>query len=88
MPAYAAAARAVDLAGLPPAFVCVGTLDVFLDEDVDYAQRLNHAGVPTELHVYPGAPHGFDMLMGGAAISGRCRRETPPIGWPGSFAPG
>jgi acetyl esterase/lipase len=75
VPAYAAASRAVDLAGLPPAFVSVGTLDGFLDEDVDYAQRLNHAGVPTELHVYPGAPHGFDMLMPGAGVSAQCRRD-------------
>jgi acetyl esterase/lipase len=39
----------------------VGTVDGFLDEDVDYALRLNHAGVPCELHVYPGACHGYQM---------------------------
>lgn len=38
----------------------VGTLDLFLEENVAYAQRLMRAGVPTELHVYPGAFHGFD----------------------------
>jgi triacylglycerol lipase len=58
---YAAAARATDLAGLPPTFIATGALDLFVDEDVDYARRLIRAGVPTELHVYPGAVHGFDM---------------------------
>jgi len=59
VPPTAAPARATDLSGLPPAYVSVGTVDGFLDEDVDYALRLNHAGVPTELHVYPGACHGY-----------------------------
>ena len=61
VPIHAAPARATDLHGLPPAYVSVGTVDGFHDEDVDYAVRLNHAGVPTELHVYPGAPHGYQM---------------------------
>ena len=61
VPIHAAPARATDLRGLPPAFVSVGTVDGFHDEDVDYAVRLNQAGVPTELHVYPGAPHGYQM---------------------------
>ncbi|QGP81293.1 alpha/beta hydrolase fold domain-containing protein [Sphingobium sp. CAP-1] len=59
---YAAPARAGDLSGLPPAFVAVGALDLFLAEDMDYARRLIEAGVATELHVYPGAYHGFDVL--------------------------
>lgn len=75
VPIYAAAARATDLGGLPPALICVGTLDGFLDEDIGYAQRLNHAGVPTELHVYPGGPHGFDAIMPGTALARRARRE-------------
>lgn len=60
---YAAAARATDLSGLPPAFIAVGEFDLFLDEDIAYAQRLLAAGVPTELHVYPGAFHGSDRLV-------------------------
>ena len=44
IPAYAAAARAEDLGGLPPAYVCVGALDGFRDEDIDYARRLLQAG--------------------------------------------
>ena len=58
IPPYAAAARATDLTGLPEAYVCVGGADGFRSEDVIYAMRLYDAGVPTELHVYPGAPHG------------------------------
>jgi len=61
VPAYAAPARATDLAGLPEAYVCVGGADGFRDEDITYAMRLYGAGVPTELHVYPGAPHGVAM---------------------------
>lgn len=58
---YAAAARAEKLEGLAPAFIGVGTLDLFLEEDMEYARRLMRAGVSTELHVYPGAFHGFPM---------------------------
>ena len=66
---YAAPARAVDLTGLPPAYVDVGDLDIFRDEDIDYAQRLLAAGVPTELHVFPGCPHGFEMMAGDLPVS-------------------
>lgn len=76
VPAHAAPARAADLSGLPPAIVLVGALDGFLDEDVDYANRLMRAGVPTELHVYPGAPHGFDLLMPHSAVSRRARQDA------------
>jgi acetyl esterase/lipase len=75
VPAYAAAARADDLGGLPPAFVCVGTLDVFRDEDIDYARRLLEAGVPTEVHVYAGAPHGFLSVTPETTISKRAFAE-------------
>lgn len=61
-PRGAVPARVADLKGLPPAFIGVGTLDLFCDEDVDYAQRLNNAGVPAELIVVPGAFHGFDGI--------------------------
>ena len=58
VPYLAAPARCLDLTGLPPAIVTVGDLDLFVDEDVAYAQALSRAGVPAELHVYPGAYHG------------------------------
>ncbi|AFE09223.1 lipase 2 [Corallococcus coralloides DSM 2259] len=51
-----------DVSRLPPAFIAVGSLDVFFDESMDYARRLSRAGVPVELHVYPGAIHGFDAI--------------------------
>lgn len=72
---YAAAARASDLGGLPSALIVVGAIDGFVDEDVDFAMRLNRAGVETELHVYPGAPHGFDSLLPGTNVARRCRAD-------------
>jgi acetyl esterase/lipase len=66
---YAAASRATDLTNLPPAYIPVGALDLFVDENIEYAQRLIQAGVPTELHVYPGAFHGFDLFAPSAKVS-------------------
>ena len=66
---YAAPARAAELAGLPPTFLSVGQLDPFCGENLEYARRLLEAGVPTELHVYPGAYHGFDVLAPSARVS-------------------
>jgi acetyl esterase/lipase len=66
---YAAPARATDLAGLPPAYIDVGTADLFRDEDIAYAQRLMQAGVPTELHIYPGAVHGFEGMAPAARLT-------------------
>jgi acetyl esterase/lipase len=59
---YAAASRAEDLSLLPPTFLSSGALDLFVEENIEYARRLIRAGVATELHVYPGAFHGFDIL--------------------------
>jgi acetyl esterase/lipase len=59
---YAATARTTHLEGLPATFINVGALDLFLEEDLEFARRLMRAGVPTELHVYPGAYHGFRMV--------------------------
>lgn len=70
---YAAAARATDLAGLPPALVTVGAMDLFRDENIDYAQRLMAAGVATDLQVYPGVYHGAEMLVPAANVSKRMR---------------
>jgi len=53
--------RRDDLAGLPPAFISIGSLDLFLDESLDYARRLMRAGVPIELHVFTGGYHGFGI---------------------------
>jgi acetyl esterase len=68
---YAAASRAKELAGLPPAHICVGAEDLFRDEDIEYARRLLEADVPCELAVYPGLFHGGDMFMPSARVSQR-----------------
>lgn len=75
VPHYAAPARAEDLAALPPTFISVGALDGFSDEDITYATRLRHAGVATELHVYPGAPHGYDSLTPNTGIARQARAD-------------
>ncbi len=72
---YAAPARAVDLAGMPPTFLAIGALDLFLEEDIEYARRLLHAGVPVDLHVYAGAVHGFDLIPT-TELARRARRES------------
>ena len=72
---YAAPARATDLSGLPPALIQVGELDVLRDENIQYATRLMRAGVATELHVYPGAYHGWDVAAAEARQSIRALDE-------------
>lgn len=72
---HAAAARATDLSSLPPAIIIVGGLDGFVDEDIDYARRLNLAGVAVEFHLYPGAPHGFDALLPSSTVAIRANAD-------------
>lgn len=71
VPAYAAPARANDLSGLAPATILTGELDLFVDENVEYAQRLLAAGVGLELHVYPSVHHGFNVHNPAAVVSKR-----------------
>jgi acetyl esterase/lipase len=66
---YAAPARRGDVSGLPPAWIGVGTLDLFHDEDVEYARRLREAGVATDLYIVEGAFHGFDALFGQSGVA-------------------
>ncbi|MFI5041299.1 MAG: alpha/beta hydrolase [Acidimicrobiales bacterium] len=80
VPFTAAPARATDLAGLPPALVSVGALDGFRDEDIAYAQRLMQAGVPTELHVYPGLPHGVQLFTDAAVVKRAVRDREDWLG--------
>lgn len=75
VPATAAPARADDLSGLPPAYVDVGDLDIFRDEDIEYARRLAAAGTPVELHVRPGCPHAFESAVPEAAVSQRSQQD-------------
>jgi acetyl esterase/lipase len=68
---YLSPALAPDLEALPPTLIVTGALDLFRDEDIAYAQRLLQSGVPTDLQVYAGAVHGFDMLPGELAVEAR-----------------
>ena len=68
-PAGAVPARCEDLTGLPPAWIGVGTLDLFHGENLTYAARLAAAGVPCEFHEVPGAFHGFDRVAPKATVS-------------------
>lgn len=74
LPAYASAARTADVSRLPPLFLAVGALDLFFDQGLEYTQRLNRAGVSSELHVYPGAFHSFNRVAG-ASIAQRLRAD-------------
>jgi len=69
VPPYASPSIADNLSDLPPAYINIGTLDIFIDEDIEYAQRLSQAGVPVELHVYPGAFHGSNGFVAGSPLS-------------------
>lgn len=77
VPPYAAAARATDLAGLPPSCMVVGSIDGFRDEDVDYALRLNQAGVACELHMIAGLPHAYQMAVDAQAVrlASHCKND-------------
>jgi acetyl esterase/lipase len=68
---YAAPVLAEDLTGLPPAYMDVGTVDLFRDEDIAFAMRLMAAGVPTELHIWPGAYHGAEGFAPDAPLARR-----------------
>ncbi|MEW2033585.1 alpha/beta hydrolase fold domain-containing protein [Streptomyces roseifaciens] len=95
LPPYAAPSRATDLSGLPPAYIEVGSAEMFRDEDVAYANAIWQAGGQAELHVWPGAYHGFDGIAPKAALSRDARdartrwlrrllaqsgRTNPPVG--------
>ena len=77
-PIYASPAIARDFHDLPDTYICVGTADIFLDEDLDFAARLQAASVKTTLQVIEGAPHNFDYL------APRCRQSRES--WRARFA--
>jgi len=73
VPAGAVPARVGDLKGMPPTFIAVGSIDLFVDENIAWAQRLVSAGVATELLVVPGAFHGFDVIAPDTAVAAQFR---------------
>ncbi len=75
IPIYAAPARATALSGLPPTYLPVGDLDLFLDENIAYAHKLTRGGIPTNFHVFPGAYHGFNAFAPEAPASVACNAE-------------
>ena len=75
VPPVASPARLISFAGLPPAYIEVGDLDIFRDESIAYALGLARAGVPIELHVHPGAPHGFERFVPDAGVARRAMTD-------------
>jgi acetyl esterase/lipase len=74
-PLYAAPARATVLSGLPPAYIDVGGLDIFRDEDIEYARRLGAAHVDVEFHLHPGVPHVYELLAPGCEVAKRAMAD-------------
>jgi acetyl esterase/lipase len=75
----AAPARLPDFGGLAPAYIEVGDLDIFRDEDIAYAQLLARAGVPVELHVHPGVPHGFERFAPNSKVARRAMDDRTRV---------
>ncbi len=79
LPPYAAPSQRADLSGLPPAWIGVGTQDLFHDEDVAYAARLQQAGVPCHLHIVEGAYHGFELNNDTSPLVQKFRSEQVAV---------
>ncbi len=75
----AAPARLTEFRGLAPAYLEVGDLDIFRDEDLAYAQRLAAAGVPLELHLHPGAPHGYERYAPESLLARRAHCDRARV---------
>jgi len=75
IPIYAAPHRAKNLTKLPPAFIGVGSKDLFFEENLEYAKKLVKAGVKIELHTYANGYHGFDSSAPNAEISKRFKKD-------------
>ena len=72
---YVAPARVKVLAGLPPTYIDVGTLDIFRNEDMAVASRLLAENITTEFHLYPGLPHAFDLIAPNISLSKRAHQN-------------
>ncbi|MET3207515.1 UNVERIFIED_CONTAM: acetyl esterase/lipase [Paenibacillus sp. PvR008] len=72
---YAVPSRVESLAGLPPTYTCIGQLDLFRDETIEYVARLAQAGVDVEFHLYPGTFHSFEGMVPQAEVSQRASQS-------------
>jgi len=72
---YIVPGRATDLSGVPPTYIITGSLDLFLEENIEHARKLYASGVPAELHVIPGLIHGGNLLGGHTTIGKRFKAE-------------
>lgn len=79
VPEEAVPARRRDLSGLPPTFIALGALDLFLEESLEYTRRLTREGVPVELHVIPGAYHGFSIAQGAPQVALNAQLRTQAL---------
>lgn len=79
VPEEAVPARRSDLSGLPPTFIALGALDLFLEESLEYIRRLSRVGVPVELHVIPGAYHGFSVAQGAPQVTLNAQLRTQAL---------
>jgi len=75
-PKYASPGRTNTLEGLPPTYMMIGDLDLFLEENIEYAKRLIRAGVPTDMHIYKGAFHGFDSMAPNSGAAQRANADN------------
>jgi acetyl esterase/lipase len=75
VPKRAVPGRVENLSGLPPTYLAIGALDLFVDANLAFAQKLTAAGVPTEIHVIPGAWHGFDVMAAEATAAREFARD-------------
>ncbi|WGV33781.1 alpha/beta hydrolase fold domain-containing protein [Paenibacillus polymyxa] len=75
MSPYAVPSRAECLAGLPPTYTCIGQLDLFRDETIEYVARLARAGVDVDFHLYPGTFHNFEGMVPQAEVSQRASQS-------------
>ncbi len=89
VPGGAVPARRADLSGLPPTFIAVGDIELFYEEDVEYARRLREAGVEVTLDIMPGAPHGFENWVGSSdPARSPPHQGRPDLAWIGAHEEG
>ena len=69
IPEGAVPARREDLSGLPPTLIATASLDLFIGENEQFANRLSEQGVSVDIQVFEGGIHGFNVILPEAKIS-------------------